>query len=370
MVGLRSPTRGATGRKSSEDEALLGGSGVMTKLTLQLCAEVHEVVSSTVGCQGQTAPHVVLLLVGEHPAARCYAQVTAAAARATGVQLLIEELPESTQEEELEARLLRINHDEAVHGVVLQLPLPPHLNGHRLLCCIGAGKDIDGIKEANVHRYLRCGDPLLAPCIAVACEEILRALQVVPRRKASSAQVLLLGLPQVLVMPFEVALTAAGFSVSCCGAETSEARAQLGSADVLVVGVRRPDLVAAQNVRPGCVILDVGLSSCAAPTPQPAAAEELAGAPGAIEPAPLLRTTSTDVKVLCCSDGLAAMTAALRMRNGSHLALLQQGFLDCRPDSLLDFGADVDCGTAVGGQLVVDAASTGQTTMGSRAFSL
>ena len=97
-------------------------------------------------------------------------------------------------------------------------------------------------------------------------------------------------------------------------------REKLRSADVLLIGARRPDLVAAQWVRPGCVLLDLGLSTSAAPpldaidTAPPSKRQQMA--------------ISCDVLCLGCSDGLSAMTAALRMRNASHVALEQQGFLE------------------------------------------
>ena len=99
------------------------------------------------------------------------------------------------------------------------------------------------------------------------------------------------------------------------------ARAALQRADVLLIGARRPDVVAAQWVRSGCVILDLGLASCSAPAPTAPRSPLVPGSRAG-------EAEQRDVLCLCCSDGLSAMTAALRMRNASHAALVQQGFLE------------------------------------------
>jgi len=208
--------------------------------------------------------------------------------------------------------------DDAVHGIILQLPLPSHLDDRNLMSLIPDEKDVDGIKEGNVGCFLHNIEPSLSPTIAVSCDEILRSLDLRPKALAP-AQVVMLGIPPPLRKPLQLALCAAGWSVKVCGQDTVTARAELQLASVLLVGERRPDLVAAQWVRDGCLILDLGLSSQTAPTPQ------------SVDPA-----EQRDVRCLCCSDGLSAITAALRMRNASHCALLAQGFLDCRQPELVE----------------------------------
>ena len=147
-------------------------------------------------------------------------------------------------------------------------------------------------------------------------------------------------MPSLLALPLELSLAAAGCSVCCLAdrADAAIARTELQRADVLLIGTRRPDIVAARWVKSGCVLLDLGLASCSAPTPtmpmplQPAravgAAADAADAAGASEPPPDESCEQRDVLCLCCSDGLASMAATLRMRNASHAALIQQGFIE------------------------------------------
>ena len=116
---------------SAEDRAALGG--VAAKLTAHILEEVAEVVSSTVGCQGQAAPGIALVQVGSHPAALSYCAATAAAARAVGIALTLHEWPDDVSHSDLEACLVKLSGDGGVHGIVLQLPLPAHLDERQLL---------------------------------------------------------------------------------------------------------------------------------------------------------------------------------------------------------------------------------------------
>ncbi|KAL3920660.1 MAG: hypothetical protein SGPRY_005172, partial [Prymnesium sp.] len=130
----------------------------------------------------------------------------------------------------------------------------------------------------------------------------------------------MLGIPELLRDPLQLTLQAAGWKVKCCGEDTCKAREELQLASVLLVGERRPDLVAAQWVRDRCIILDLGLSNCAAPTSVHEEITEFAKAPAVDKNLVKHRA----VRCLCCSDGLSAMTAALRMRNASHISLMHQ----------------------------------------------
>ena len=171
--------RGRPPGLSVEEWGVLGG--VTASLTAHILQEVAEVTTSTVGCQGQAPPGLALVLVGRHPAALSYMQSTTAAARVAGVVFELHEWPEDVSYEELEACVVRLSNDDAVHGIVLQLPLPPHLDEKRLLRALADEKDVDGIKELNLRRFLGHVESALCPAIAVACDETLRSLKLQPK---------------------------------------------------------------------------------------------------------------------------------------------------------------------------------------------
>ncbi|KAL1499803.1 hypothetical protein AB1Y20_012488 [Prymnesium parvum] len=315
---------------SAEQRLALGG--VAAELVTHTLQAVEEVVSSTVGCQGQDVPGVAFVMVGSHPAAVSYMKSTEAAARASRVSLTFHKWPEGVSSAELESCLVQLNSDKSVHGIILQLPLPMHLDEKQLLSHISDEKDIDGVKQSNLMRFMAHGESTICPCIGVGCDETLRALKLKPK-SLGHAQVVMLGIPRLLRAPLQLALQASGWEVKFCGQDTCTARAELQLASVVLLGEPRPDLVAAQWVRDGCVILDLGLSSCAAPNPR-----AHGGSDGESE---ATAVTQRDVRWLCCSDGLSAITAALRMRNASHCSLTQQGFLDLIPPDLLDLHDDI-----------------------------
>jgi len=399
MVSSLRPLRGG-------DEHLGGCCKTLTKHMLR---ELRDVVGQC-AMFGLSRPTCALLLVGQHPAAVSYTQSAMAAARVSGAALDVHQLPEDTTQAALLQLIGRLNADDACHGIVLQLPLPPHLDATGLVHAIADEKDIDGLKAANYDRRSQRSDPSAGPCIAAACEEVLRSCDVLPRLQPKSSSkkgptmallpphVVLLSVPSLLAFPLALSLEAAGCRVSCLSDEhdVDAVRAELPNADVLLIGARRPDVVAARWVRTGCVLLDLGLSTSAAPTPldlhESPSDESLAtsadtdmspsttpcghacdegslgplgdgtnsegvrrsrsrsdlsavASVGSSDTSPLTASAETsplssfsplapepvqqrDVLCLCCNDGLSAMTAALRMRNLSHTALMQQGFLE------------------------------------------
>lgn len=225
-----------------------------------------------------------------------------------------------------------------------------HLDGSALLQAIADDKDVDGLKAtAERRRPPPHAYSSATPCIAAACEEVLRSLDVLRSSPypaggdlalSAPPRVLLLSVPPLLAAPLELTLEAAGCRISSLSdedvarrKELASVRMELQNADVLLIGARRPEVVAAQWVKSGCVLLDLGLSTSAAPTrihSQPVdlqndGASDSSSSSGNGSPLPAVQR---DVLCLCCSDGLSAMTAALRMRNASQAALLQQGFLE------------------------------------------
>lgn len=372
------------------DEYLAGICSVLVRHMLGELKEIGRMLPD----HGLSEPSCSLLLVGQHPAAVSYTLSTVAAARVSGAVLDVQRLSEETTQEDLLHIIGRLNSDNNCHGIVLQLPLPAHLDASGLVHAIADDKDIDGLKAASIGRLPNGSEHPAGPCIAAAIEEVLRSLNVLPpvaalsksppksppksphktaSRISAVPHVLLLSVPPLLSFPLALSLEASGCRATCLGDDqpVDAVRAELPHADVLLIGARRPDVVAAQYVRTGCVLLDLGLSTSAAPTPLDLHADSSAdssclsddssggdspagtrddgsrggvkaegggsaegycagsgGAAPAAAPPTMARSASREVLCLCCSDGLSAMTAALRMRHLSHTALLQQNFLE------------------------------------------
>lgn len=283
--------------------------GVGRMLSDGILETIHETIT---GNTNLDAPRITLLLVGEHPAAISYAEQTVAAAMLCRVSVSQKAMPGTSSSDDVLKEITSLNEDNSVHGIVLQLPIPTHLDTAKLIAAMADDKDVDGLKEGNLIRYAYEAEPPIMPCIALACKEVLDSLGVLPQSFALDQRVVILGLPSPIEIALELVLGSAGYEVRCCrdDMDASVTHHELKGADVLLVGRSQPGAVTANWVRDGCIILDLGLFSCAPPKRVEVCEKQ------------------RDVVALCCRDGLAAITAALRMRNASHCSLLNQGFLD------------------------------------------
>jgi hypothetical protein len=153
--------------------------GVCAPLCSLTLDEVAEVVQQGASF-GLMPPQCALVCVGTHPTSEAYALATLAAARVAGIPVRLERLPATASQEEVAETLSRVNRDATCHGVMLQLPLPAHLDARALLGVVSDDKDVDCLKESSIRRCLMDSEPMVVPCIAVACEEVLRSRDVLP----------------------------------------------------------------------------------------------------------------------------------------------------------------------------------------------
>ena len=278
----------------------------------------------TIEMQKLERPSAVLVLVGCHPTAMAYANATSAAARACDIVLRLVVLAETATECEVRATIDELNADASVSGVVLQLPLPAHLDAMGLVELVDVSKDVDGLCEASITQFCAAGEAAaVTPCIALAAEQLLSETKRLPR-SAEMTHVLLLGVPALLSWPLELAFEAKGCAVSIvAGDDVQTARAEMPHAHVLLTGEVAAGLVTSQWVRDDCVILELGLGRHRDRPPSAPASPTSPAASPAWRPA---EAPMRDVVCLCASDGLAAMVGAFRMRNAAQLALIQQGF--------------------------------------------
>mmetsp|Transcript_7782 Transcript_7782/g.15275 ORF Transcript_7782/g.15275 Transcript_7782/m.15275 type:complete len:309 (-) Transcript_7782:650-1576(-) len=294
-------------------------------LARHLLEQVHETINYN---DGLDPPRVVIITVGKNSAALTYSDATQAAAALCGVQLYTSSFLEDVDDKTVQEEVRSLNGNPMVHGIILQLPLPAHLDAALLMSGIKPVKDIDGLNPYNVSLFARhSSEAVLSPCIAVACEEVLRQVSALPTLAAPHARVLMLGVPLSAEFAIEIALRAAGCRVASCraDAQSDDAIAQIRIADVILIGIAQPAIVNASSVKDGCLILDLGLSRHSPPS-TPVDAMEDDGA----------HHLAKGVRCLCCSDGLADITAAFRIRNASTAALLIQGFIDCKQDLYVD----------------------------------
>ena len=305
--------------------------------TAKLIHEVAETTSITMPAVGLATPVIGIVSVGEDIAAAEFRQALEYAGLDAGVTIRSTALEKNSTANAVAKCLASFSNDPSCHGVVLQMPLPDHVDALALCDNMEPSKDVDCICDASFKAYLRSkhdiereSPAVMVPCLPSACEALLLS----KGRQPEQCRVLLLAIPLVLSEPLQLSLRIAGYDVTVCDADEPavNARSQCKIADCVIVGKGRSDCVAAQWIRAGCLIMDLGLSLGSSP-PSPVLCHlPCSGASVLPLRAPRCPASScTEVTCLSSGDGLAQRVAALRLSNACQAALLQQGFLEEKP---------------------------------------
>lgn len=204
---------------------------------------------------GGTAPGLRVVLVGEDPASQVYVKNKDRAATKAGFEVDTHRLPATTSQAELLALIDELNADPAVHGILVQLPLPKGLDADEVVRRLDPDKDVDGLHPANVAA-LQMGQPGLVPCTPAGCIELLdrAGIEIAGKRAVVLGRSLLVGKPVAAL------LLARNATVTIAHSRTAELPAVCREAEILVPAVGRPELVQGDWIRPGAAVLDVGIN--------------------------------------------------------------------------------------------------------------
>jgi methylenetetrahydrofolate dehydrogenase (NADP+)/methenyltetrahydrofolate cyclohydrolase len=230
---------------------ILDGRALGTQIRTELRAEVEAFVAR----QGY-APGLVIVRVGGDAASGVYSRAILRIAGDVGVTARLEELPALTAPDELRALLLHLNSDERVHGIIVQMPLPAHLSQKMVADTIVPSKDIDGISPGSAGN-LFLGLPSFLPSTAAAVMEILERSHTPLKGK----RVIVLGRSNVVGKPLALMLLQKHATVTICHSRTRDLAQLTRQADVLIAAVGHPRMVTAEMVRPGAVVIDVGINA-------------------------------------------------------------------------------------------------------------
>lgn len=204
--------------------------------------------------------HLTAILVGSTPAGELYAQRQGEACRAIGIGYKLLSLPETITQRELKQEIRRLNADPTVTGIMMHLPLPPHLDAARLQYEIDVVKDVEGVNPANIG-YVVYGHTLIAPCTALSVIELIRSTGV-PMR---GAEAVVVGASIIVGRPISLLLTEQMATVTLCHIATKDLKAHTQKADILVVGAGKPGLITADHVKEGAVVIDVATTRITLP---------------------------------------------------------------------------------------------------------
>jgi methylenetetrahydrofolate dehydrogenase (NADP+)/methenyltetrahydrofolate cyclohydrolase len=203
-------------------------------------------------------PGLATVLVGSDAASQVYVRGKRRACGAAGLASLELELPADTSEAELTAKIDKLNADDRVDGILVQLPLPRHIDAHRIICAIDPAKDVDGFHPINVGR-LWSGFPGLVPCTPQGCLLLLRKVHA----DLSGADAVVLGRSNLVGKPLSALLLAADCTVTTVHSKSHNAPAISRRADIVIAAMGRPQAVGGDWIKAGATVIDVGVSRLA-----------------------------------------------------------------------------------------------------------
>ena len=200
-------------------------------------------------------PHLAIVLVGEDPASQVYVKHKVADSEQTGLQATLQRLPADTSEADLLARIRQLNDDPKVHGILVQLPLPKHMDSHRVIETISPAKDVDGFHVASAGA-LMVGQPGFWPCTPYGCLKMLDAIGYDLKGKHA----VVIGRSNIVGKPMAMMLLGRDATVTITHSRTQDLKALTLQADVVVAAVGKRNVLTADMVKPGAVVIDVGMN--------------------------------------------------------------------------------------------------------------
>lgn len=201
-------------------------------------------------------PHLVVILVGEDPASQVYTRNKVADSEQTGLGATLERYPADMAEADLLARIAALNADPAVHGILVQLPLPRHMDSSSVIEAIAPAKDVDGFHVASAGA-LMVGQPGFRPCTPYGCMKMLESIGM---RDLRGKHAVVIGRSNIVGKPMAMMLLAANATVTMCHSGTPDLAALTRQADVVVAAVGKRKVLTADMVKPGAVVIDVGMN--------------------------------------------------------------------------------------------------------------
>ena len=223
-------------------------------ISAQIREEIAEQVKDYNAKTGKL-PGLAVVIVGENPASQVYVRNKKRACEQVGFNSWVYEMPESTTQDELNLLIDKLNDDANVHGILVQLPLPKHLDEEQVILRIKPEKDVDAFHPTNVGR-ITIGNPKFLPCTPAGIMELLHRSNV----EISGKECVLVGRSNIVGKPMALLLLAENGTVTVCHSKTKNLKEVCRRADILVVAIGKADFVTADMVKEGAVVIDVGMN--------------------------------------------------------------------------------------------------------------
>jgi methylenetetrahydrofolate dehydrogenase (NADP+) / methenyltetrahydrofolate cyclohydrolase len=226
---------------------IVDGKALAARLRAAMAEEVKQLTARAV------QPGLAVVLVGEDPASQIYVRNKTKALAEAGFACFDHKLPTDTPEAKLLGLVAELNADRAVDGILVQLPLPKHIDSKRVLLAIDPAKDVDGFHPENLGRLL-IGEPRFIACTPYGIMKLIEEAGTTVR----GATAVVVGRSNIVGKPVSVLLTNADATVTVCHSKTKDLPAVVGSADILVAAIGRPEMIRGAWIKQGATVIDVG----------------------------------------------------------------------------------------------------------------
>ncbi|MCA9955427.1 MAG: bifunctional 5,10-methylenetetrahydrofolate dehydrogenase/5,10-methenyltetrahydrofolate cyclohydrolase, partial [Anaerolineales bacterium] len=208
-------------------------------------------------------PGLATVLVGEDPASATYVRSKQRMCERLGIRSIGHKLPADATQEEVVALVAKLNADPEVNGILVQLPMPKHINEEAVLNTIDLEKDVDGFHPVNIGRLAMKGrNPLFIPCTPAGCMELLADAGV----ETKGAEAVIVGRSNIVGLPMAMLLQKADATVTICHSRTKDLTAHLKNADIVVAAIGWAEMIKGDMLKPGCAVIDVGINRVDDPT--------------------------------------------------------------------------------------------------------
>ena len=287
---------------------IISGKTIRDQILEELRPEVERLTNAG------TQPCLAVILVGSDPASQVYVGSKRRTSEQLGMRSLSHDLPATTTQEELEALIRQLNDDPTVHGILCQLPLPDELNEVRVIQTLSPDKDVDGLHPINAG-LIAMGTPKFISCTPYGVLQLLKRSGV----QTSGSHAVVLGRSNLFGRPMATLLSSKGWdaTVTTCHSRTRDLPSVTSQADILIAALGRPEFVTAEMVKPGAVVIDVGINRI-----EDASASKGSRLVGDVAYGPVSEIASAITPV---PGGVGPMTIAMLMVNTVNSARWQQG---------------------------------------------
>ena len=229
---------------------IIDGKGIAAEIRGDLKKQVAELTA-----QGKT-PGLEVILVGDDPASTVYVRNKERACKEVGINSTVHRLPAETTREELLGLIEKLNNDATVHGILVQLPLPSHLDEDEVINAISPKKDVDGFHPINAGKLLIGDDDAFVACTPAGVLELVKRTGV----PIKGQNVVIVGRSNIVGKPAAVLFLREHATVTVCHSRTKDVAEECRRADILIAAVGRPEMIKKDWVKPGAVVIDVGIN--------------------------------------------------------------------------------------------------------------